>query len=171
MRTKLLMLATGALTTVMAAAPANAALLLFELSGSRSATFTLDSNPTPTRSSVSSLTGDQTFFDNVAGTFGGVDGFANINFGNGLAAALNIGSANLDFTQFVGGPLFTGTSANPVFSEGTFNLRSIVSGNSTLRISAVAAAVPEPGTWAMVLIGFGAVGYSMRRRKIAITYA
>lgn len=26
-------------------------------------------------------------------------------------------------------------------------------------------AVPEPGTWAMMLLGFGAIGYSMRRRK------
>lgn len=26
-------------------------------------------------------------------------------------------------------------------------------------------AVPEPGTWAMLLLGFGAVGYSMRRRS------
>ena len=25
------------------------------------------------------------------------------------------------------------------------------------------AAVPEPATWAMLLVGFGAVGYSMRR--------
>ncbi len=28
-----------------------------------------------------------------------------------------------------------------------------------------AAAVPEPATWAMMLIGFGAVGYSMRKRQ------
>jgi hypothetical protein len=27
------------------------------------------------------------------------------------------------------------------------------------------AAVPEPGTWAMMLLGFGAVGFSMRRRR------
>jgi hypothetical protein len=27
-------------------------------------------------------------------------------------------------------------------------------------------AIPEPGTWAMMLMGFGAVGYSMRRRKL-----
>jgi hypothetical protein len=35
-----------------------------------------------------------------------------------------------------------------------------------VRITAgVAAAVPEPATWAMFLMGFGAVGYSMRSRK------
>ena len=26
-------------------------------------------------------------------------------------------------------------------------------------------AVPEPGTWAMMLLGFGAIGFAMRRRK------
>ncbi|MEO7411667.1 MAG: PEPxxWA-CTERM sorting domain-containing protein [Sphingomicrobium sp.] len=29
-------------------------------------------------------------------------------------------------------------------------------------------AVPEPATWAMMLIGFGAIGVSMRRRKTAL---
>ncbi|MDP3782272.1 MAG: PEPxxWA-CTERM sorting domain-containing protein [Sphingopyxis sp.] len=28
------------------------------------------------------------------------------------------------------------------------------------------SAVPEPGTWAMVLLGFGAIGFGMRRRKL-----
>ena len=32
-------------------------------------------------------------------------------------------------------------------------------------ITAQVAAVPEPTTWAMMLIGFGAVGYSMRSRR------
>jgi len=27
------------------------------------------------------------------------------------------------------------------------------------------AAVPEPGTWALMLLGFGAIGFSMRRRR------
>ena len=35
------------------------------------------------------------------------------------------------------------------------------------------AAVPEPSTWAMMLLGFGAVGYSMRRRRVnaSLNYA
>jgi hypothetical protein len=33
--------------------------------------------------------------------------------------------------------------------------------------------VPEPSTWAMMLFGFGAVGFAMRRRrqKLAVSYA
>ena len=33
------------------------------------------------------------------------------------------------------------------------------------------AAVPEPATWAMMLLGFGAVGFSMRRRQKGYRYA
>jgi hypothetical protein len=32
---------------------------------------------------------------------------------------------------------------------------------------AVATAVPEPATWGMMLLGFGAIGFAMRRRKQA----
>jgi len=43
--------------------------------------------------------------------------------------------------------------ANQAQFEGTFS------------ISQVAANVPEPSTWAMMILGFGAVGLGMRRRK------
>jgi hypothetical protein len=36
-----------------------------------------------------------------------------------------------------------------------------------LRLLAGAGAVPEPSTWAMILLGFGAIGASTRRRKTA----
>jgi hypothetical protein len=29
----------------------------------------------------------------------------------------------------------------------------------------ILAAVPEPATWAMMLLGFGAIGLSMRKRR------
>ncbi len=31
-------------------------------------------------------------------------------------------------------------------------------------VGPLAAAVPEPSTWAMMLMGFGAIGFAMRRR-------
>ena len=35
----------------------------------------------------------------------------------------------------------------------------------------VSGAVPEPGTWAMMLIGFGAIGGALRaRRRVAVSY-
>ena len=37
--------------------------------------------------------------------------------------------------------------------------------------TAVTAAVPEPGTWAMLLIGFGAAGAAARRRRPAVAFA
>lgn len=33
------------------------------------------------------------------------------------------------------------------------------------------AAAPEPASWAMMLAGFGAVGYGLRRRKSAVSFA
>ena len=36
-----------------------------------------------------------------------------------------------------------------------------------LRVT-VTPAVPEPGTWAMMLMGFGAAGYAMRRRRAPV---
>jgi hypothetical protein len=32
-------------------------------------------------------------------------------------------------------------------------------------VAAVVAAIPEPGTWAMLLVGFGAIGAAVRRRR------
>ncbi len=42
-----------------------------------------------------------------------------------------------------------------------------VSSVSQIRIgqAAAAAAVPEPATWAMALLGFGAIGFAMRRKR------
>jgi hypothetical protein len=167
MRKHSLLLGALALSTTFAAAPASAQLLTFDLTGSRTATFTL--NPSAPNSFTSNaLTGNQIFFDNVAGTFGGTAGTANISFGTNLIADLNIQSPNLGFTQLsVPGDLFSGPASSPIFNLGTFNLSGgFTAGPATLTISqAAVAGVPEPGTWVMMLLGFGAIGASMRRRR------
>nr|WP_240047570.1 PEPxxWA-CTERM sorting domain-containing protein [Sphingomonas panacisoli] len=155
---------------IAVASPAYAAPYLFNFSGpSGTAIFQLDSNPTP-NSSQTFVGSDQFSFRNVAGIFGGVAGTADtISFGNGIFASLSIAAPNLGFTQFNAPTLFTGSPSSPTFLTGTFTLINPFFGNGTLTISPVAAgAVPEPATWAMMLAGFGAIGFAMRRRpKVA----
>jgi len=40
--------------------------------------------------------------------------------------------------------------------------------NAVLYTARDPGAVPEPGTWAMMLVGFGAVGFGLRRRKAPV---
>ena len=167
MRKRLILLCGIALSSVALSVPANAQALLFDLSGSRNATFTLNTSA-PSSFTTSALIGDQIFFNNIAGTFGGTAGTANISFGTNLVTDLNIQSASLGPTQLIGPvDLFTGPASNPTFNTGTFNLSGgFTAGAATLTITrAAVAAVPEPQTWAMMLIGFGAMGVSLRRRR------
>lgn len=86
---------------------------------------------------------------------------------NGITLAANGGS----FTRW------TSFGANGGFVRGTnvltFNVRNFAqrTGNPTgLRVEfteSAIAAVPEPATWAMMILGFGVVGGAMRRRKAA----
>lgn len=169
---KLLLSGAASFAAMAMAGPADAATLIFDLSGGRNAIFQLDSNPTPASSQSFSF-GSQAVFSAVPGTVNGMNAtFGTISFGTGVFADLSITAPGLGFTQFSGGgPLFTGPASAPIFSPGTFQLTNnfFPDQNSTLTISQLASAVPEPTTWAMMLIGFGAVGFAMRRRKVRTT--
>lgn len=71
-------------------------------------------------------------------------------------------------------------AGNP-YAGGRVDLRLGIDGNGELyllskfngdifRLSSLSA-VPEPATWAMMILGFGAVGGAMRRRRVKISYA
>jgi hypothetical protein len=58
------------------------------------------------------------------------------------------------------------TITSAVFSNGTSLGNSFTLDNVT-----IGAAVPEPTTWAMLMLGFGAVGAVLRsRRRVAVSY-
>jgi hypothetical protein len=148
---------------VTIAAPANAALLQFDLTGSRQASFQIDTDTIP-NSYSSSVFGDQIQYLAVPGVYGGTAETATIGFGTNIFAELNVLADGLGFTQFAGPDLFSGDPMHPTFNLGTFPLTSTVSGSSTLSISEVGS-VPESSTWTMIILGFAGAGCAAFRRR------
>ena len=90
--------------------------------------------------------------------FGSYDGPQTITYNAGGTTGTFDVPGDRTNTAFLG---FTGLSAplTLTFSNnGELDTTRVIAGDSV-------AAVPEPSTWAMLLVGFGAVGFGMRRRK------
>jgi len=117
---------------------------------------------------------------------GGVSGFAfewgSLDTYNKLTVELTNGT----FLNYVPGTDFTNTYANgnqlvpetngtfKVLSTGAERFKSIKlssTGNSFEIDNLAVQAVPEPATWAMMIVGMGGIGASMRRRRTAVRFA
>ncbi len=98
--------------------------------------------------------------DIVAGLYLGADGSGANPYGNYSFNLLNIG-------------LSAGTGYQIRFGE-VDNQSFFQQGVDNVSIEAVSGAVPEPATWAMMLAGFGMIGFAARGRKtpwVRVTYA
>lgn len=109
--------------------------------------------------------------------WGSVDSYNTLQFidalGNALVGGTFIGNdifnpANGNQTDPNTNPLvtftFTGADASNVAG-----IRLTSNGQNAFETDNYAInPVPEPATWAMMLLGFGAIGFSMRRRKVAL---
>lgn len=85
----------------------------------------------------------------------------------GTVTGMNAGGV---FVNFDNATRTFASSAGPF----TFALNDVsISSNSSTQIVSgqIQAAVPEPGTWAMMLIGFGGMGVALRRRRKLSTIA
>ena len=112
-----------------------------------------------------------------------------LTFTNDLAGVyaitLDTSSIGIDFTSAIltgpGGPyeldenfdngIVEFWSLSSLFLEaGQYTLSINGNNNSTGSLGGTITinAVPEPGTWAMMLLGFGAAGYAMRRRRAPV---
>jgi hypothetical protein len=62
-------------------------------------------------------------------------------------------------------PYFIGSLADPTFVPGTY----LGANGDKLTITDITAAVPEPSTWAMMILGFVGLGFMAYRRKSQAT--
>jgi hypothetical protein len=91
----------------------------------------------------------------------------------GVALLDSSGSAFVGNHVYDGAQLFTGTVDSPTLLLGTFTLTNDSTGAAAqLVVTDLTAAVPEPSTWAMMILGFFGIGtMTYRRRKSAMLAA
>lgn len=78
-------------------------------------------------------------------------------------ASAGLSNISLVYNILGGSGNFQGATGS-FFGTGVVDQRNL----PTTSVSINFAAVPEPGTWAMMLVGFGAIGFVMRRRRSAL---
>ena len=118
----------------------------------------------------------------------------------GLITSINVSSPGNTFLDFIGNPEHSGAftvtvTANDgiftnnfpggpgenfvtILAQGNERISSVVftssAGFDTFaqpRISGIASAVPEPSTWAMMLLGFAGLGFAFRQSRRKVSFA
>jgi hypothetical protein len=150
------------LAAAVLATGAQAGELLFSYTetgpGAIDFSFDQSSNPTP----LSYALGDSTQVpvSNWTGNVGPYSSIVWFSLGdNGMFDTV-------DGAYVVFGPqVYGGTEAAPTFATGVFPGADQTNGLSGVL---TVTAVPEPAGWALMLIGFGALGSTLRRRRVAL---
>ncbi len=175
---RLLMAAVAAATLT---GSADAVILHYTLSGTdvdgtvEFASFAVDANPVVLPNNVGPGQGFRLKFLSGVFQYGSqISYLQDVQFNN---ADLGGGFINLDpadttgasaFLVTYGDQLYSGAESNPMLLTGDFTLYDAYS-DAPLKLNV--AAVPEPASWAMLIVGFGALGGTMRRRGTVRTTA
>lgn len=183
--TRLLARAALAAATLTVPGIADAALLRYDIAGTVPGKFTATFQLDTTRQPSIVLT-DSVRYNGVPITytlpnstapitenaqFDGVTFSATRNQGGLFYGFLDAAANYNNRIQLFGAQLFTGTTAAPGFLTGTFDLSDIPPNGASLQpnyrvtVTDLSAAVPEPATWGLMILGFAGVGASARRRR------
>jgi hypothetical protein len=87
--------------------------------------------------------------------------FAEVTFNGTDFVTVETGAS--EFRRLLNQPVMM--TGNTIFVRGTSGADSSFSGTITLANTGTGGAIPEPATWAMMLMGFGAAGAAVRGRR------
>jgi hypothetical protein len=152
----------------------NAAPTTFSATATTALTFT-GTGISPVAGHAATLGSETTLgaFDGVI-DFRGTSGFVITSTGFDLSEFATEDVQSSDFSNFIGSGNYTGLiSGLGIFSiSGADNVVSLFSAEEEGAVSltytfteAAVGAVPEPSTWAMMLLGFAGIGFMVYRRK------
>jgi hypothetical protein len=100
---------------------------------------------------------------------GSLDSYNKITFyGTGAFSGAGESLLGTDLTASPGGShtaALDNQRFNFTFTGGTVDEVAFYSGYNSLEIDNIAAAVPEPGTWAMMMVGLGLIGFMLRNNR------
>lgn len=170
--------------------PVSADTLLYQLTGSGTATFTVDSNPTPASyEDVPPYVGNFNLGP-VSGTVGTGMGDIPDEFSLRYYQAFNDGGLDIVSGMFAadgtfeddgylyvfstGPQLYSGTVEDPTLLTGEFDLVDFVDPSITYHLSVTdldAPGVPEPAAWTLLISGFGLVGGALRMSRRPVFFA
>ena len=132
---------------------------------------TIIEEDTTTDDNIDGFLGQINFADNLAGTF-----YFGIHFGNGQNSPGGGGRFGTNTTAFYKVEGGSGVNfINLVYNSGsTARLYGVVSNDPCVAnpmapgCGGGETAIPEPGTWALMIMGFGGAGAMLRRRRMAV---
>ena len=177
------LLGTALSICALASTPATAAEVMFDFSGNGFFGGTLNGAGTLTTSDDSFVNPENGFtVQRITGITGTFNGSAITGLAPGVFGANNL--------FYLTGPFFvdgnglgfrtaSGVAVNLFVTNGTsyrVNTQGagLLTGIVTANARTVAAAVPEPSTWMLMLLGMAGVGFAMRRKanpKLSVRYA
>jgi opacity protein-like surface antigen len=163
-----------AATALAGASAANAAITI-GTTGTTSGTMSVTNvdSPTPNRltfDTIGASAGTVTSFFDFSESFDSTAVFAIVTTDGMLTLEqLLPGGGGSAITQVMGTgnalTLNTGLLTPGVTYRFTYTGNLTTAGNISGNATFTAAAVPEPATWGLMLIGFGGIGLAMRRRR------
>jgi hypothetical protein len=144
--------------TLFASTPASATILNFTVTGDDTASWSIDDTLAPSFVDAdifvysADVTLNGTTHNSIAITF----------YDDGFDGGIDAGG----IFAFLSPQLFSGSTSSPTFLLGTFNAIGFPDDSRSYTVTISAAPdVPEASTWAMMMLGFGGIGYSMRARR------
>lgn len=176
MKTKMMLAAVAAL--MVSAAPASAAVFDWTYNGTVAGVGSVVSSGTITTTDTTTALGGRQAYTvtGITGSRNGVaiDGLAQLFPSNYGGADNFLFTTGLPFSGLgVSFSLVNGTFVNlfadggvtgEYFATNLFGNAGRTNAVGSFTFSAAVSAVPEPATWGMMILGFGAIGFAMRRR-------